>query len=241
VTWENIGFWRGQLGPRRLLGLLAELAADLEVPPALVPWPALLVAGRPRAEVVTAAGRWLDGKHLGPLEPPAVVEIADAEDGLATAMQTLLSLESESGVRKGSVPAQPVHVLPSGRRVGYWSSAPVEPRDTERWCAAPVPGERGAWLVRTTDGQTLRVPEVVSSVQVEAHPENVVRLPGWLSLAARPATPAGLLIERLLTVCRRSGVTLWVPNVDAGLLRHLLRLGGEVWVDGPTVPGVGEG
>ena len=55
-------------------------------------------------------------------------------------------------------------------------------------------------------------------------------------LEAGPGRPAGLLIERLAAAAERAGVALWIPNVDGAKLQFLLRLPGELWVDGPAVP-----
>jgi len=241
VTWRNRPFWKNQLGVVRLLALLAELAGDLEAPPALLPWPALLVSGRNRAEIVEACDLGLGRSPVKPLQPPEVVAVpASGEPGVAT-LRALLDLESTGAVAGPDCPPQPVYALPSGRRIGFWAPSPPEPPGEGLWCPGPEVGEHSAWLARSSEGHTLRVPEVVSSSQVDADVGGAVRLPGWLSLGARPASPAGLLIERLLASCNRKGLTLWVPNVDSDLLRYLLRLDGELWVDGPAVPSAGGG
>jgi len=241
VTWRNLPFWRRQLGRARLLAVLVDLAREIGAPPALLPWPALLVSERSREEIGAAYGPVLDPSPLRPLQPPEIVAVADwGEPGPAT-LRALLDLESAGGVDKPEGPPQPVHELPSGRRIGFWAPSSPDPPDEGVWCPATEVGEDSAWLSRSLEGHWLRVPEVLASSRVDADGGGAVRVPGWLSLGARPGSPAGLLIERLLVSCNRRGLTLWVPNVDSDLLRYLLRLGGELWVDGPAVPSGGGG
>ena len=54
VTFSDRQFWRAQLGDRELEDLLAELAVSLDVPAAILQWPALVMAERDQGAIAIA-------------------------------------------------------------------------------------------------------------------------------------------------------------------------------------------
>jgi hypothetical protein len=237
VTWVHRGFWRCQLGEPRMTMLLANLAAELEVIPALIPWPALVMKMRAQDEILSAWSRvvttdnWLN-------EGLEIVRFSGERNpcGVASsALDSLVARTNETADVGTFGHPRPVYALPSGRLVGRWS--PGEPADIdlddEIWLAIPDSSiDQGyRWRLETASG--IRWAEDVIEPTAAS---DVIRLPGWIATEIGPGRPAGLFAERIATQSDRLGVPLWVPNVDVDTLQFLLRLPGQLWVDGPAVP-----
>ncbi|MDB4306270.1 hypothetical protein N9980_01755, partial [bacterium] len=137
----------------------------------------------------------------------------------------------------GSIGSHPVHELPQGRRVGWWTWKEEQP-PAEGWLAVPseVGAERCRWELEG-EGEQGIVEEVLSATEVaEAEGAAAVRVPGWACGGLRLGTPAGVLITRLAEAAARRGLPLWIPNLDDQDLRFVLGLPGTLWVDGAAVP-----
>jgi len=237
VTFFDCPFWRAQLGDRELCELLAELAVCLEVPVAILPWPALVVGDRDQGAILKA---WevlvSENERTGPalsVLPPITIEKEALDDAYAA-----LTAGTTTGGSSNSMSAQPVHELPHGRRVGWWGIDVRETPEEEGWIAKPVEvsSTRCRWRLELTETSGIVV-EVLASDEV-AGLEDVlaVRVPGWASRGLRPGSPAGLLVTRIAEAASRRGLPLWIPTVDQEGLRLVLGLPGTVWVDGPAVP-----
>lgn len=236
AAFSNRAFWRAQLGDRVLSRLLAELAIGLQVPPAVLPWPAVILAIRDERRIfdlwkplAAGAGR--------PADDLVVSEVIPGARGVAAAVYSaLLDLVEHIRAVK-TVSSEPVYELPNGRLIGRWASEPG-PEDRDVWVAAPIEisGPKCRW--RLTGGGTTSevddVLEVADLTRIEGAP--AVRVPGSLTGNLRQGTPAGLLVQRLADAAARRGLPLWVPNVDTEALRFALKLPGTIWVDGPAVP-----
>jgi hypothetical protein len=236
ASFSNRAFWRAQLGDRVLSRLLAELAIGLGTPPAVMPWPALVLADRSEERILdvwkplaAGAGRPADDLVLSKVSPGG--------RGVAAAVYAALleHVEHIRAVKRVSV--EPVYELPSGQLVGWWASEPV-PKRSDGWVAAPIEitGAKGRWRLTGGDEKTAveDVLEVDDLNRLDG--STAVRVPGLLTDDLRSGTPAGLLVQRLAEASARLGLPLWVPNVDTDALRFALRLPGTVWVDGPAVP-----
>jgi len=240
VTWVNRPFWRCQLGEPVMATQLAALAGQLGVLPALLPWPALLLSPRPTAEIHAAWDRVVG--EAGISSEGIEVIACDPREGhcgvVTTAMRSLASHVSEDKDPKESGFPKPVYQLPTGRLVGRWAPGEIDGYtiDDGFWFATPhsVSTAGFRWRLESSDASRW----VDDVLQIETG-NNAVRVPGWVAHEAGPGRPAGLLIERLAAAAERSGVALWIPNADGSRLRFLLRLPGEIWVDGPAVPALG--
>ena len=233
VSFAHTAFWRRQLGDRELVADLLRLAEVLETPPAIVPWPALVVAGFLRERIADA---WEglgteDGQPRGNLVVHEV--LIEGSEVLASVYAAL------SGAREGApvqIAAQPVHELPSGRLVGSWATGVVE-TSSFGWLAVPGSGgPRACWELHGERGISM-VEEVLTPAEAQ-RAGNVValRVPGWAVGDMRVGSPAGLLVTALAGLTARSNRPLWIPNVHAEGLHFALRLPGTVWVDGPAAP-----
>ncbi|MBD3851933.1 MAG: hypothetical protein IFK93_11570 [Acidobacteria bacterium] len=237
VTFSSRRFWRAQLGDWELGDLLAELAVSLEVPVAILPWPALVLADREQGAIVKAWEELVgESEILGPtlsVLPGMVVE----NEVLVEAYSALMA-GATTGGSSNSVPQMPVHELPHGRRVGWWGLDVNNIPEDEGWTAAPVEvsSTRCRWRIESSETSG-SVAEVLAGDEV-ADLENVVavRVPGWASRGLRPGSPAGLLVTRIAEAASRRRLPLWIPNVDQEGLRLVLGLPGTIWVDGPAVP-----
>ena len=237
VTFASRRFWRAQLGDRDIGNLLAELAVSLEVPVAILPWPALVLADREQGAIVKVWEELVgESENLGPtlsILPRMVVE-----NEVLVKVYSALRAGPTTGGSSNSVPQMPVHELPHGRRVGWWGlDAKTRPED-EGWIASPVEVSsiRCRWRIESSENSGF-VAEVLASEEI-AGLEDVlaVRVPGWASRGLRPGSPAGLLVTRIAEAASRRGIPLWIPNVDQEGLRLVLGLPGTIWVDGPAVP-----
>ena len=240
VTFAELEFWRAQVGDRALRSLLTELAEAVDRPAAILPWPAAAMVGEGAGDILDA---WTDlaAARLArcpDLEmAPVVVDSGDF-GVLKSVYRCLLDGVPQTG--DDGVPwKDPVHELPSGRQVGWWTSAGCDELPEEGlWYAAPasVNGTRYDWgFSGAVDPIVLR--EALTSVEIdECSDEPVVRMPGWAAQGLRSGSPAGLLARRLAESSSRLGVPLWIPNVDRDALQEVLRLPGTIWVDGPAVP-----
>lgn len=240
VTFSDRPFWRAQLGDHELTRLLADLAFALEAPVAILQWPALVVAERDERAIVEAWEELVAGSNRA--APAVSVLSPDPFAGeIVVDAYAALTAGSAAGGPSAPVPAQPVHELPHGRRVGRWALGASEPPGDEHWIAAPVEitSRRCRWRLDGTEISGF-VEEVVNGDEV-AGLENVeaVRVPGWASRGLRAGSPAGLLVTRIAEAASRRGLPLWIPNVDQEGLRFVLGLPGVVWVDGPAVPNSG--
>jgi len=239
VSFVNREFWRVQLGDRTLAVLLAELAAAVGAPAAIVPWPALMLSDREAADVSDAWG------HLASARGGAIPDLAVtplpatlmAKVGMLDAAYKALLEGTVEVVSAGSIGPHPVHELPQGCRVGWWSWK-EEQAASEGWLAAPteVGADRCRWELEGEGGPGI-VEEVLSATEVvEAEDAAAVRVPGWASCGLRPGAPAGLLVARLADEAARRGLPLWIPNIGEESLRFVLGLPGTLWVDGPAIP-----
>lgn len=239
VTFGDRRFWRVQLGDRALSVLLAELAAAVGSPAAIVPWPALLLSDR-LAVGVSETWRELTSSSGGAVPSLIATDLtvgAMGEGGVLHAAYSALvdgALEVEAA---GSIESQPVYELPQGHRVGWWTRE-EDQAPSEGWLAAPteVGEDRCRWELEGEGGLGI-VEEVLSTTEVaEAEGAAAVRVPGWACGGLRPGAPAGLLVARLAEEAARRGLQLWIPNVDDEGLRFVLGLPGRLWVDGAAVP-----
>ena len=240
VTFVDRGFWRAQLGERQLTAILVELAVALDVPAAILPWPALVVSAREIDDVVEAARLLIsDADRLLPdMAVAPLGEIPIGEGILEAAYRELLQDRLPYSVIEGEHRWLPVHELPRGRRVGWWSRQEFQAKPDEGWLLFPEPGSpnRRTWRLEGM-GASGVVDEVLTSEELEGVAGPLaVRLPGWASRDIRPGTPAGLLVTRLAEAAVRRGLPLWIPHVDGDALRLVLGLPGVLWVDGPAVP-----
>ncbi len=237
VTLSDRFFWRAQLGDHELGDLLAALAVSLEVPLAILQWPALVVADRDPDAIVKAWERLMvERETLGPslsVLPPLVIE----KEVLVEAYLALTAENATDG-SSNSVSEMPVHELPHGHRVGSWGLDVNKKPEDEGWIAAPaeISSTRCRWQLESNETSGIVV-EVRTSEEI-ADLEDVlaVRVPGWASRGLRPGSPAGLLVTRIAEAASRRRLPLWIPNVDQEGLRLVLGLPGTIWVDGPAVP-----
>ncbi|MDX2438389.1 MAG: hypothetical protein QNL88_15260 [Acidobacteriota bacterium] len=236
ASFSNRAFWRAQLGDRVLSRLLAELAIGLRTPPAVVPWPALILADRSERQILDAWQPLAAGAGR-PADDLVVSEVAPGGRGVAASVYSALLEQVEHIRAVKTVSVEPVYELPSGKLIGWWASEPGPKRPGE-WVAAPVeisgPTCRWGLVGGGEKSEVEDVLEVDSLNRLEG--VTAVRVPGSLTGGLRSGTPAGLLVQRLAEVAARRGLPLWLPNVDTEALRFALRLPGSVWVDGPAVP-----
>lgn len=236
VTLSNRGFWRAQLGDRLLARMLAELAIGLRSPPAVVPWPAVILSDRSEHQI-TEAWKPLAAGAGRPADDLVVSKVALGTRGVVAAVYSALIEQVEHIHAVKTVVAEPVYELPSGTLIGSWASEPG-PKPTGGWVAAPVDisGPTCRWQLVEGSSKTMveDVLEVADIDRIEG--AAAVRVPGMLTGNLRAGAPAGLLVQRLADAASRRGVPLWVPNVATEDLRFALRLPGTVWVDGPAVP-----
>jgi hypothetical protein len=239
VTWANRPFWRCQLGAPALTGCLVELARELDVLPAVVSWPALLLASRPPAEIHAAWERVMDGRQQ--VAEGIVVVPCDHQWGhcgaVTAAMRALATHEARPAGRKGhGCRSRAVFELPEGRLRGRWApTVSTEKPPAGGWLAIPADETEAGYRWRLqSEGEEDRWAEDL--LDSSALGEDVPRVPGWLAAELGPGRPAALLVARLAEAAGRAGVPLWVPNVDRDALQHLLRLPGAFWVDGSAVP-----
>jgi hypothetical protein len=234
VTVNDREFWRAQLGDPAMTRALVELAAALDVPATILPWPALILAEIHEDEIIEG---WTEvsAADVG-LEPAVRRFSADGGKVIESASRRLL--EAPSTARPvGSGEPRPVHELPHGRRVGWWSRDVVE-LDGDWWLATPidVTPSKCRWRL-AGDGRGGIVVDVLTSEEFAELGEVVAaRLPGWAACPLRPGSPTGLLAARIADAAARRGLPFWIPNVDEEALRFVLGLPGTVWVDGPAVP-----
>jgi hypothetical protein len=236
ATFSNRAFWRAQLGERVLSRLLFELAIGLETVPAIVPWPALLLADRD-GERVTELWQSLAAGVGRPVEDLVILGVKPGRAGVVASVYSTLLQQAEHIREVKSVSAEPVYELPSGRLLGWWASEPG-PQRSGGWVASPERIEGGVcrWRLAGTGSKQV-VDEVLEIAELDRlDGAEAVRVPGWLTVNLRPGTPAGLMVQRLADAAARRGLPLWVPNVDTDALRFALRLPGTIWVDGPAVP-----
>jgi hypothetical protein len=240
VSFGDREFWRVQLGDRALAALLAELAAVVGAPAAILPWPALLVSDRLGVgasdawqELASRRGGAVPDLIVTPLTVSAMGEVGMVLDAAYTALLEGVSQAEATG----SISLQPVHELPQGCRVGWWARECGE-TPAGGWLATPseMSAERSRWAL-SGEGGAGTVEEVLRATEVaEAGSAASVRVPGWACGGLRSGTPAGLLVARLAEEAKRRGLPLWIPNLDDEGLRFALGLPGRLWVDGPAVP-----
>ncbi len=239
VSWVNAPFWRQQLGEREMALLLAELAEGLGVLPAVLPWPALLLPRGPTEAEIEAAWRRLTADcHVlsqGVEQVPCDLQASRGEV-VAAAVRSLAERHTPLADPALWGFPRPVHELPSGRRVGWWSPvAGAVAAGEGEWVAASEEATDAGyrWRLRARDGTERMVLDGFGGMAAQGA---ALRVPGWIVGGLSAGSPAGLLVERLATVALRHGLPLWVPNLRSGSLRFLLRLPGTLWVDGAEVP-----
>jgi hypothetical protein len=236
VSFPGLAFWRRQLGDRVLTERLLAVAGLLQLPAAVLPWPAMVIpASGPELEAAWARL----GEARAALAPSLAVHAMEGPvgpDEVVAAAYGVLAAAPGAPAREAVMRPAPVHELPSGRAVGWWSTGAGEVPEGA-WLAVPAPtdADTTTWRLRGADDRA--VTEVLLADDVErAAGAAAVRVPGWVVADLRPGTPAGLLVARLAEAANRHGLPLWVPNVDGGGLRFVLGLPGTLWVDGPAVP-----
>ena len=239
VSFGDREFWRVQLGDRALAVLLAELAAVVGAPAAILPWPALLLSDRLGAgasqawrELATKMGGAVPDLIVAPLTVSAMGKGMVLDAAYAALLEGMSQVEAADSIR-----VKTVHELPQGRRVGWWTWAETQAPDGG-WLAAPseVGSQRCRWELKGEGGPGV-VEEVLSAAEVaDAEGVAAVRVPGWACAGLRSGAPAGLLVARLAEEAVRRGLPLWIPNLDDEGLRFALGLPGMLWVDGPAVP-----
>jgi hypothetical protein len=240
LSFVDRQFWRAQLGERRLAKLLTELAAALNAPAAILPWPALVVREKEPDEVVeTLRAFYSDADRAVPdIVVAPLAESASGDGTVAAAYRQLLEDRPPIAVVGAVGRLQPVHELPHGRRVGWWSCQRGRTSPDDSWLLSPEPGsqQRRRWRLDGPEGAGV-VEEVLTRDEVDRVQESMaVRVPGWASRDIRAGTPAGLLATRLAEAAERRGLPLWIPNLDGDALKLVLGLPGVLWVDGPAVP-----
>ena len=217
--------------------MLAELAVSLDLPFAILQWPALVVADRDPDAIVKA---WEKLTAESELPRPRLRLIQDVvvEKEAVAEVYSALTAGPMTTRPSSAVSEMPVHELPHGRRIGWWGLDTKKTPEDEGWIAAPVEvtSTRCRWRVGSAVSSGI-VAEVHTSGEI-AGLENVlaVRVPGWASRGLRPGSPAGLLVTRIAEAASRHGLPLWIPNVDQEGLRLVLGLPGNLWVDGSAVP-----
>jgi len=236
-TFENHGFWQHQLGGAALASLLCELAGRLRVPPAILAWPALLVAGRTRREVSAAWRECARGRSAPSQGLKFATVRRGSGDAVAAAYRALVET-GEGSERLRKALAEPVHELPSGQLLGRWAPSEAGEGDARCWLATPVASGSSRYIWKLRDGEREgRVAEVLTVAELaEVRGAVAVRVPGWAVRDLRPGTPAGLLVSRLAEHAARSSTPLWIPNLAQDALHFVLGLPGTLWVDGPAVP-----
>lgn len=236
ITYRSRVFRQAQLGNRELMAHLSELAIALDEPPALLPWPALLVGGRKQRAAATAWKRLLAEGHIlaHGLELRTAAFSLEKPDHLAAIYRVLLDGESEAD--DDVHPPEPVHELPSGRRVGWWGLERGQ-QPADGWFATVGPSNSKArWQLSGNEGPTV-VEEVLTPAELRGVGEvAAVRIPGWVTRKLGPGTPAGLLASRLAEAAASLELPLWLTALDGEALHFALRLPGSIWVDGPAVP-----
>jgi hypothetical protein len=239
VSVADRSFWRTQVGDRALENLTTELAVFLEAPAAILRWPALVVADRDPEEIVSG---WENLAAKRETIVPSIrvlsLEATSRESDLLERAYAALTEDSSTPELQETLPPQPVHELPHGRRVGWWLTTNDRKLEEEGWVAVPV--EAGSARCRwQLEGTVLSgtVEEVLKSDEVASVDDAAaVRVPGWASRDLRPGSPAGLLVTKIAEAASRRDLPLWIPGVDQEGLRLVLGLPGAIWVDGPAVP-----
>jgi hypothetical protein len=240
VAWRNRAFWQVQLGERVLAGLLGELARHLGVRPVILPWPALLLGGGDVAEIETAVTAVVDECALAPTQGVEIVAVDPGRLAMGAAAAVLTMLAEHEGCQPGEVTVapNPVYRLVVGEPVGWWSPCPHSQPLARGWLATPgATRDVGhLWQVWSRDGAVGEIADVLVGDDIPAEAALAVRVPGWAVRTLDPGSPNALLVERLGRQANERGVPLWVPNVCKEGVRQLLRLGLDLWVDGPCVP-----
>jgi len=128
VSFADRRFWRVQLGDHALAVFLTELAVAVGAPPAILPWPALLLSDR-LSVGVSEAWRELASSSGGAFPGLIFTEStvgAMGEGGVLQAVYSALAEGASEAEAAGSIGPQPVHELPQGRRVGWWTWAETQ-------------------------------------------------------------------------------------------------------------------
>jgi hypothetical protein len=240
VTFAELEFWRVQIGDSTLRYLLTEIAESVDGPAAILPWPAVVVASESSAETLEAWRYLAAGRHQRC--PDLAMASTSVDPGELSVLEFVYRCLLEGLPPTGDLEEpwrEPVHELPSGRQVGWWSSRGCDESPSGvLWCAVPasVQESRCHWAVQAGD-DTIILREALTSNEVgEWSDVSAVRMPGWAARRLGPGTPAGLLAVRLADAASRLDVPLWIPNVDQESLRFVLSLPGTIWIDGPAVP-----
>jgi hypothetical protein len=237
VSLAGLAFWRRQLGDRVLTERLLALAGLLQLPAAVLPWPAMVIAAAGPELEAAWARVCAEGAALAPsLAVHGVPGPVGPDEVVATAYRVLAAAPDGLGA-EAAISPQPVHELPSGRAVGCWSTGAGEVPD-DAWLAVPAPSDTDTtpWRLLGADDRAVIIEVLLADDLDHVAGAAAVRIPGWVVADLRPGTPAGLLVARLAEAANRRGLPLWVPNVGSGGLRFLLGLPGTLWVDGPAVP-----
>ena len=238
VSIRDRGFWRRQLGDRVLSERLLAAVGSIEATAAVLPWPALVLAAADGSRL-EAAWRSLADDWAQPapsLDVRALPPGTRADDVLSAAHRELATAADRPEPGPAATRA-PVHELPSGRAVGWWSPV-VGEIPGEGWLAVPETpvSETRMWRLHGDGGGATVVEALLAEDPKPAAEAVALRVPGWAAADLRAGKPAALLVARLADAADRRGLPLWVPNVDGEGLRFVLGLPGTLWVDGPAVP-----
>jgi hypothetical protein len=242
VTWMPRAFWDRQVGATALVVWLKAVAEELEVVPAVAPWPALVVADRSETEIVAACRAAVDDRGALAGVEPTIVDVSEAAgspDPRATLEAELAATDAEAqDATGGTGMAKPVHELPHGGRVGWWAPHPPASTPETGWLATPsAPTQLGyRWEMNVGSNETGFVADATTIEPDADRSPPALRVPGWIASGVRRGSPAGLLVEGMARHPARAGRPLWVPNVGVDSVRFLLSLPGPIWVDGPGVP-----
>jgi hypothetical protein len=240
VTFADLQFWRVQFGDSALRYVLTELAESVDRPAAILPWPAVVVAAESSTETLEAWRDLAAGRHQR--YPNLVMASTVVDPGEPGVLESVYRRLLEGLPLTGDIEErwkEPVHELPSGRQVGWWSSRECDESPSDvLWCAVPasVHESRCRWAVQAGD-DTINLREaLISSEVAESSDVSAIRMPGWTASGLGSGTPSGLLALRLAEAASRLDVPLWIPSVEQESLRFVLSLPGTTWVDGPAVP-----
>jgi hypothetical protein len=233
VSWVHRPFWRCQLGEPVMATLLAALAEALGVLPALLPWPALVMPPGRTSTEVEETWRKVPGERRVATEGLELVACNRREGhcGVVTmAMQSLVELGAPASDPTAWGFPGPVHELPSGRRVGWWSPAETEHGDSRpEWQAAPVElseeGFRWRLRSRTVGGWS-------TTCRAAPGSGDAIRIPGWIVGELRGGS-AVRPVCRATWRPRPSGSAFRCGFPTCGRRRCSSRCSpGTLWVDG---------
>jgi hypothetical protein len=234
------GLWHRRCGTEEIRQLLGTVVGRLGAGYLLAVGPALLVQAERVADAVAAWAKVTEGSSTAGADDLVAtpLPVAADEEVVLWACGAAPGGASPADGRRQAI-IRPVYEIPSGRRLGWWSTGPRAQPAPDGWLAVPETGSGGVhgWRLGNVVDEPASVPEVVCTADIRAgHGVASVRVPGWVAADLRSGTPGALLVEHLACAADTIRVPLWVPNVRSSGLRFLLGIGAVMWVDGPAVP-----